>query len=111
MEPTPEADLDSPMSRYLRVAFPPPNGSHARRRRSIRQVPRACLRNIVTSQTFTGNGVFAMDGESLRACGVGRRNDQSRPMDNSETKPTIAITINATEMLTVIPTQLVSWEE
>ena len=44
-------------------------GSHARRRRTIRQVSRTCLDSIVTSLTFTGNGVFAMDGESLRASG------------------------------------------
>jgi hypothetical protein len=50
-----------------------PTGSHAQRRRTIRQVSQTCLTSIVTSQTFTGNGVSAMDGESLWASGVGRR--------------------------------------
>ena len=75
--------------------FDRPTGSHARRRRSIRQVSRTCSSNIVTSQTFTGNGVFAKDGESLRECGVGRlvsdgkerkyeMNDQSTDLSNGD---------------------------
>jgi hypothetical protein len=34
-------------------------------------------KNIVISQTLRGNGVFAADGESLRACGVGRHQRQA----------------------------------
>ena len=33
----------------------------------------ASSKDIIISLTFAGNGAFAMDGESLRACVVGRR--------------------------------------
>ena len=59
-------------------------GTHARRRRTIRQVFGTCSNSIVTSHAFTGNGVLAMDGESLRACGAGRRqNDRCYQPRNS----------------------------